>query len=85
VSEIDSVRNNDFNLSFHIPTEEELKRIRLINRDRTQEEKQTIEKASKEIDKLSQLIDEGIIDADTLPQLRKLVRKIEKTKTDGVD
>jgi len=47
--------------------------MRLINRDRTPEEKRRIEKAGKSLEEIRALIHEGVINPDTFKPLRDLI------------
>lgn len=78
LDEIRSVKSNGYVLSFHIPSQKELSRIRLINRDRTSEEKEKIKKAQKSIDDLSLALDDGSILPEDLPKLKELIRKVSR-------
>lgn len=79
INEIRVVQGNDYELPFHIPTQAGLSRIRLINRDRTSEEKAKIKKAQKNIEELARAFEDGSILPDDLPKLKELMRKISET------
>ncbi len=79
-SEINKVIKNDFKLNFKIPTENELKTLRQIHRDRTAEEKRVIQKAEKGLFEFLDAITKGDVSIDSLPlklktKLRKLLRQ----------
>lgn len=79
-SEINKVIKKDFKLSFKIPTENELKTLRQIHRDRTAEEKRVIQKAEKGLIEFLDSITKGDVSIDSLPlrlktKLRKLLRQ----------
>jgi len=80
--EIALVRQRNFKLSFKIPTREELKNIRLINRDRTQEEKGKINKAVRNLEEIAELLDTGVWNPSA-PELKRLIRIAKKLKEDG--
>lgn len=82
--EIDkTIIENDYKLSFSIPSKEELKKIRLIHRDRTKQEKDEIVKAKKELKNVNKLIDQGIINPEMLPELKTLLEKINNLESDN--
>ena len=82
--EIDkTIIENDYKLSFLIPTKEELKKIRLIHRDRTKQEKDEIVKAKKELKNVNKLIDQGIINPEMLPELKTLLEKINNLESEN--
>ena len=76
--EIDQVVNKDFKLTFTVPTPSQLKTIRKINRDRTTQEKDQIKKAEKDLDKILELLHQGVISVDAMPQLQYLISEVEK-------
>ncbi|MFA6101232.1 MAG: ATP-binding domain-containing protein [Victivallaceae bacterium] len=81
--EISKVRENDYKLVFKVPTQEELKGIRLINRDRTVEEKGKISKAIKSMKEIKELIDSGVLNPDMLPELKALLDSVKSNDTTG--
>jgi superfamily I DNA and RNA helicase len=76
--EIKHVVDNNYRLTFTVPTPDELETARRINRDRTSQEKTKIRKAEKSLDELLQLIEDGVISPDAMPQLRELMRKMRR-------
>lgn len=68
-SEIQKCRDNNFALKFHLPSELELRRLRLIHRDRTDEEKKKIEYASKAIQDLTKMLNKGELDESLSPEV----------------
>lgn len=80
--EIDQVVKNDFRLAFTVPTGADLERIRRINRDRTAQEQGQIKKAEKNLEELLELLRQGVISAEAMPQLEDLMREIKKHKGD---
>jgi len=76
--EITKVRNNEYKISFKIPKLEELQKMRLINRDRTPQEKVDIEKAERNLKEVLRLIDEGIITKENTPELQSIIDSIQK-------
>jgi superfamily I DNA and RNA helicase len=83
--EISKVRQNNYKLSFRIPTREELKNIRLINRDRTLQEKGKISKAVRSIKEIKELIDSGVLNPEMLPELKALIEAATKRDVTGDD
>ena len=82
--EIDkTIIENDYKLSFFIPSKEELQKIRLIHRDRTKQEKDEIVKAKKELKNVNKLIDQGIINPEMLPELKTLLEKINNLELEN--
>jgi superfamily I DNA and RNA helicase len=81
-AEIKSVVDNSYKLNFTIPTKEELKKIRLINRDKTQEEKKTLTQASKNLKDIMSLIEKGVLDPDLLPELKALMAVANSSNSD---
>lgn len=74
-------RNNDFRLSFKCPNKTEMKEIRKLNRERTEEEKATAAKAKNNIDELIAMIEQGGVNSDTVPELDKLLNVLKKKHT----
>lgn len=77
--EIDAVRENEFSLSFEVPTADELEKIRMIHRDRTDAEKVRIEKVEKGLKEFLEMVGRGELDLENLPPalrtgLAKLLR-----------
>jgi len=75
--EIDHVVNGNYKLTFRIPKEDELEEVRRINRDRTSQEKNKIRKAEKSLSEVLELIQEGVISPEAMPQLRELMRRLK--------
>lgn len=73
LKEIGDVVDSNYKLSFPIPSEEELSKIRMINRDRTEEEKKNITKASKNLQEIMKMIETGALHPDLLPELKALL------------
>ena len=78
--EIDQVVNNHFNLQFTVPTAEALQDIRRINRDRTAQEKGRIKKVEKNLDEILEMLREGVISADAIPQLQDIIKKVQESE-----
>ena len=84
-TEIASVRENEYKLAFKVPTQDELKNIRLINRDRTVEEKGKISKAIRSIKEIKELIDSGVINPEMMPELKSLIEIAKRNESPGDD
>jgi len=78
--EVDQVVNNNFKLTFAVPTPPELEHIRRINRDRTAQEKGQIKKAERSLEEILELLRQGVISAEAMPQLQELLREMRKRK-----
>jgi superfamily I DNA and RNA helicase len=75
--EVESVKKNNYQLSFDIPDADTLKQLRRIHRDRTPEERKTLDKAQASIVDLLELIEKGDVSLETLPpRLREALRKL---------
>ncbi|MCF4967582.1 DEAD/DEAH box helicase [Nostoc sp. CMAA1605] len=68
VEEFERVKTNDFVLEFTYPTEEELRRMNLINRDMSPKERERIAKQQKSLKELLEALDKGEIHKEDLPQ-----------------
>ena len=84
-TEIASVRENEYKLTFKVPTQDELKNIRLINRDRSVEEKGKITKAIQSIKEIKELIDSGVINPEMMPELKSLIEIAKRNEYPGDD
>jgi len=84
-TEIASARENEYKLAFKVPTQDELKNIRLINRDRTVEEKGKISKAIRSIKEIKELIDSGVINPEMMPELKSLIEIAKRNESPGDD
>ncbi len=62
----------DFRLKFKCPTQSEMKEIRRLNRERTQEELTQANKAKINIDSLIEILKKGNVDTDLVPEITKL-------------
>lgn len=83
--EIDMVKTKEYQLEFNVPTREELRSIRLINRDRTAGEKGKITKAIKNIHEISDLISSGVITPEMIPELQNLIELAKRSNASGND
>lgn len=78
-SEINKCIQNDYTLGISIPSREEIEKINLLNRDTTEEDKRKINNAGKAAGDLVDMIQKGIITADMIPELKDLVRLLDKS------
>jgi superfamily I DNA and RNA helicase len=75
--EINCVVEAGFKLNFKVPTPPELQKVRRINRDRTAQEKGKIRKAERSVEELIELVRQGVISVDAMPQLRELLKAVK--------
>ncbi|TVM30217.1 DEAD/DEAH box helicase [Oceanidesulfovibrio marinus] len=75
--EISNVIDNNYTLNFRLPTLTELKEIRTIHRERTDEEKDRIKSGEKHLKELSALLDEGLLSPEQSLELKRLLAKLE--------
>ncbi len=81
--EVRMVVDNSFNLSFTVPTQEQLKRIRRIHRDRSRQEVVDVAKATSGLRQAIDMIKQGDLDIENLPpdlrdQLRELMDLVDE-------
>ena len=69
---------NDYDLHFRIPTDEELKKARRLNRERTSTEKRILETTKDNINELIDNIEKGTVDSELLPELNKLMELLTR-------
>ena len=69
---------NDYDLHFRIPTDEELKKARRLNRERTSTEKRLLETTKDNINELIDNIEKGTVDSELLPELNKLMELLKR-------
>ena len=78
--EIDAVSKHNFTLRFRIPTPAELKKIRMIHRERTAAEMARIEKAQKGLSEFLAAVNRGDLPIEALPpNLRSDLAKVMTT------
>ena len=65
--EIESIQNNNYRLTFQLPTDAELESMRQIHRDLTPSEQATLDEAARALRDILQRIDRGEISPDDLP------------------
>jgi superfamily I DNA and RNA helicase len=84
VQEYQRIRDDAFALSFRYPTEDQLRRIRTLHRDRSSDELQEIEQDLEGLTRLMHRVDTGQISLDALPiEAQGLIRRLrhENSKT----
>lgn len=74
ISEFNQVVENDFNLRFRYPTEEERKHLNIVNRDMSEDEKQRVKKKKGELAQLLEDLESGRVFVEDLgvDQIRRL-------------
>jgi superfamily I DNA and RNA helicase len=78
-TEVRTVIDNDFNLSFRVPTEDELQRIRRIHKDRSKQEYAEAERVTTSLRQAIEMFKRGDLDIENLPEdLRKELRELKK-------
>lgn len=89
VAEIDAVVQDNYQLSFTIPTTPELKQLRTIHRDRTETERSRVKKAERAGAEFVRALEDEEISFDNLPPTmrQKLTRLIQRAnrKDDSKD
>lgn len=83
--EIQSCINNNFDLEFKVPTIEELKIIRKINRERTEKEIEEIKDTKNKVNEIMEKFGSGNIDIELVPELEALINMINKSKKSNSD
>ena len=78
--EFDTLKKNDFELSFQYPTDAEREQLKIIHRDMTREDIQTVESVEQGLLRLSDDLESGKVypedlDQDLLDKLRKFLRR----------
>ncbi|MFA9462573.1 DEAD/DEAH box helicase [Thiohalorhabdus methylotrophus] len=68
IEEFNEVRGKKFNLDFTYPTEEQREHLNIVNRDMSTEEKQRLEKGTKDLSKLLDDIEAGNLFLSDLPE-----------------
>jgi superfamily I DNA and RNA helicase len=76
--EFESVKSNNFQLKFNYPTKNLRKKLNIVNRDMTEEEKRKVRKVDNSLGDLVQSLDNGNIhledlDSDQIQKLKKLL------------
>lgn len=76
--EYDSSVSNDYDLCFRIPTADELRTARRVNRERTTTEKKLLEDTKYNINEIITNLEKGTVDSELLPELNKLVDLLKR-------
>lgn len=77
-AEVNTVLNNDYRLSFSVPTDEQLARIRRIHRDRSRREVEEVIQATVGLRQVIEKIRRGDLDIQNLPRdLRDQLRDLK--------
>lgn len=79
--EFEKCKSLEFRLSFKVPTKAEMNKIRKLNREKTEEEIETVNKAKINVEELISMVEKGDIDQDLLPELETLINIIKKKKS----
>ena len=66
--EFEEVKNNNFELKFTYPTAEERKKLNIVNRDMTEQERKKLQKKSASVDDLIQSLMNGEIHKEDLSE-----------------
>lgn len=82
-NEIDAFIKKDFTLDFKIPTKAEMKKLRIINRERSESETKKIEEAQKGMRTLIELVNKGELDASQIPEFNSLMKLFLSSSSDG--
>ena len=86
IEEYQKIIESEFALNFRYPTPDELKRIRILHRDRTSDEVQELENDIEALIRILERVDSGQISLDALPvETQGLVKRLrnESSKTSG--
>ena len=74
IGEIERFIGKNYTLDFKIPSEAEMKRLRTINKDRSQSDTKRIEEAQKGMRVFLDLINEGELDVSQIPEFNSLIK-----------
>lgn len=75
--EIDAVFANHFKLEFEVPTQEELQTLRHIHRDRSPEQRRSLENAARSLTKFLEAFERGELELEDLPaELRERLEQL---------
>lgn len=85
LSEVEAVRSHDYSLEFRVPTDDDLRTMRRIHRDRTNGDA-VEERAARTLDELLELVESGDIDLqDLAPRMRRRLIRLLRTDDDDVE
>ncbi len=77
--------NNDYCLEFNILTDDQLKEINLIHRDKTEKEVENIKKATKLLQNLISMIQNGEVNTAEVPEFSSYLSKLNNSSMDDWD
>lgn len=83
--EYEQVKENDFHLKFNYPTKEQLDKLKIINRDRSEGEQQIIKQRNSELQNISEALERGELykeDLD-LSLLQKIASLLNESNEEG--
>ncbi len=83
IKEIEKCVSSKFELKFKIPTIPELDKMRLIHRDRTEAEKRELKETQRAIANLTQALQKGEIDRNSVPELSALLAALGVAEDEG--
>lgn len=76
--EIEACVQNDYILDFKIPNKEEIEKINLLNKMSTTDEKNKVSDVEKATENLLDMLKDGQISMDAIPQLKDLLNVLDK-------
>ena len=77
-AETKRVKDNNYKLSFSVPTEDQLQRIRRIHKDRSKQEVAEVEKATSQLRRALEMLQTGDLDIQNLPEdVRRALRDLK--------
>jgi superfamily I DNA and RNA helicase len=77
IREYEQLKQNNFTLKFTYPTDEVLKKLRIVHRDLSPHEKQRLEQRQSEVRKLVEDLEKGEIKSDDLnPEIKQKLMKL---------
>jgi len=79
-AELSQIRSRDFELEFKVPSAEELKRLRRVHRERTEEEAAFVERTTAALADFVSALEEDALDIEDLPpSLRtRLINELQR-------
>jgi superfamily I DNA and RNA helicase len=78
IAEFNRIRQSNFELNFIYPTQEDLKKIRLLHRDRPQDEIDGLRQDQAAVERILLLLKSGQISASSLsPEIQAVFRNIQ--------
>lgn len=83
VQEMEKCAQNNYTLEFKVPTLEELDKLRLIHRDRSDEEKKKLKEDSIVLKDIIKRFQKGELDSNVLPELATLINMMNTSQAVG--